>query len=288
MLRQARRSLRWMVTAGVALALAGVVGISSARGEPADSFAIPGPSEPLTAGVAEQAMAPELPQPAGAESPSGPTERPPISLQIVEERFVEEYDPWEPFNEDMFSFNRKLDRFALKPVARVWDTILPDRVERSLDNAFQNLGMPRRLVNNLLQLKLKGLGQELGRFLLNTTFGIAGLFDVAKGLGIEKSDEDTGQTLGVYGVGPGPYLVLPFLPPLTVRDGIGFAVDAALDPFNYVIFPVGALTGIGVGDRINDRALNLELFETIEETSLDLYSAVRNAYLQRRQKAIEE
>lgn len=288
MLRQARRSLRWMVTAGVALALAGVVGISSARGEPADSFAISGPSESLTAGVTEQAVAPELPQPTGVESPSGPTELPPNFPQIVEERFVEEYDPWEPFNEEMFSVNRKLDRFALKPMARVWDTFLPDQVERSLDNAFQNLGMPRRLVNSVLQLKLAGAGREVARFVLNTTIGIAGLFDVAKGLGIEKSDEDTGQTLGVYGVGPGPYLVLPFLPPLTVRDGIGFAVDAALDPFNYVIFPVGALTGIGVGDRINDRALNLEFFETIEEASLDLYSAVRNAYLQRRQKAIEE
>ncbi len=96
-----------------------------------------------------------------------------------------------------------------------------------------------------------------------------------------------GQTLGVYGVGPGPYLVLPFLPPLTVRDGIGFAVDATLDPFNYVVFPTGALAGIGGADRINDRALNLELFESVEETTLDLYSAVRNAYLQRRQKAIE-
>ncbi|MFQ5827642.1 MAG: MlaA family lipoprotein [Candidatus Methylomirabilia bacterium] len=143
-------------------------------------------------------------------------------------------------------------------------------------------------MNNLLPLKLKGAGRELMRFLLNTTVGVADFFDVAKTLGIEESKEDTGQTLAIYGVGPGPYLLLPFLPHLTVRDGIGFGVDAALDPFNYVIFLVAALTTIGAGERVNDRALNPELFETVKEATRDLYTGVQNAYLQRRQKAIEE
>jgi phospholipid-binding lipoprotein MlaA len=211
-----------------------------------------------------------------------------ISPPIGGEEFIEEYDPWEPFNESMFSFNRKLDQFVIKPVARGWDTIVPDRVKLSLRDALDNLGMPRRFVNKLFQLRPKAAGLELTRFLLNTTVGIAGFFDVAKALGMEKSDADTGQTFGVHGAGPGPYLNLPFLPPLTVRDGIGSAVDIALDPFNYVIFPAFALTGIGVAKRINDRALNLELFENIEETVLDLYSAVRNGYLQRRHKAIRD
>ncbi|MFQ5898684.1 MAG: VacJ family lipoprotein [Candidatus Methylomirabilia bacterium] len=266
------RLLPQIVAVVIAVAITILVGASSAIGETADSYdRVPGAQAAVKAN----------------DSAEGARERTPRSSRIGEDE-MEEYDPWEPFNEAMFSFNRKLDRFLLKPAARVWDKAVPDPVERGLDNAFDNLSMPRRLVNNLLQLKVKGAGQELARFLLNTTVGIAGFFDVAKELGIEQSNEDTGQTFAVYGAGPGPYLVLPFLPPLTVRDGIGFAADAALDPFNYVIFPIGALTGIGAGERLNDRALNLELFETVEESALDLYSGVRNAYLQRRQKAIEE
>jgi len=127
----------------------------------------------------------------------------------------------------------------------------------------------------------------LARFLLNTTIGIAGFFDVAKELGTEKKEADTGQTLGVYGTGPGPYLILPFLPPLTVRDGIGSVFDVALDPLNYVL-PFAAIAGMKGGNVVNERSLNLELFENVEETVLDLYSAVRNAYLQRRHKAIRD
>ena len=140
-----------------------------------------------------------------------------------------EGDPWEPFNEKMFSFNHNVfDRFLLKPLGTVWDTIFPDPVQRSIHNALDNLGVVPRLTNNLLQLKFAGAGREVARFTINSTVGVAGLFDVAKnGLGIEQSSEDTGQTLGVYGVGPGPYLVLPFLPGMTVRDGFGFAADLA-------------------------------------------------------------
>jgi phospholipid-binding lipoprotein MlaA len=104
---------------------------------------------------------------------------------------------------------------------------------------------------------------------------------------LRRTCKDTGQTLGVYGVGPGPYLVLPFLPPLTVRDGIGFGVDAALDPLLYVS-PFAASAGRSGGTIVNDRALNLERFESVEEATLDLYSAVRNAYLSRRQQAIAD
>lgn len=258
----------------------------SLAAEPAVTGA--GPSAPAADGVPDEGPVPGAdPRPAGAVTLAA-MPRPEVEARPPEEEeVVEEFDPWEPFNERMFSFNWNLDRFVVKPVARVWEKILPDPVQRSLSNAFRNLGMPRRLVNNLLQGKLTGAGQELARFLLNSTAGVAGFFDVAKRLGIEKSDEDTGQTLGVYGVGPGPYLVLPFLPPLTVRDGIGLAVDGALDPFKYVVFPALALTGIGVADRVNDRSITLELFEAVEETTVDLYTAVRNAYLQRRKFEIE-
>ena len=198
-------------------------------------------------------------------------------------------DPWEPFNDVMFSFNRNVfDRFILKPVAVVWDALLPDPVQRSLRNALDNLAVVRRLVNNILQLKAEGTGRELARFTINSTIGVAGLFDVAKdGFGIQQSDEDTGQTLGVYGVGPGPYLILPFLPPMTVRDGFGLAADGAMNPLNYFI-PFAATAGIYGTSAVNERSLNLDKFEKVEETVVDLYSAVRNAYLQRRAAAIKE
>lgn len=199
-----------------------------------------------------------------------------------------EQDPWEPYNDNMFWFNRQFDRFLLKPVATGYDAILPDPVQRSIKNALDNLAVVRRLVNNILQLKLGGAGREVARFTINSTIGVAGLFDVAKdGFGIEQSDEDTGQTLGVYGVGPGPYLILPFLPPMTVRDGIGLAADGAMNPLNYFI-PFAATAGTYGTYAVNERSLNLDRFERVEETVVDLYSAVRNAYLQRRAAAIKE
>jgi phospholipid-binding lipoprotein MlaA len=198
-----------------------------------------------------------------------------------------EYDPWESFNRTMFNFNLHVDRYVLKPVARAWDFVVPNLAQQSLANAFDNIAMPRRLVNSLIQLKIEGAGRELARFFINISMGVGGLFDAASELGIPPSDEDTGQTLGYYGVGPGPYLVLPFLPPLTVRDGFGFAADAAMQPIGYVA-PTAATVGMRGGQVVNDRALNLELFEEFEQATFDLYSATRNAYLQRRQRMIEE
>jgi phospholipid-binding lipoprotein MlaA len=198
-------------------------------------------------------------------------------------------DPWEGFNETMFNFNREvLDRFLLKPVATAWDFLLPDLVQKSVQNFFDNLAVVRRVVNNTLQGKLTGAATELARFSINSTIGVAGFFDVAKlGFGIEQSDEDTGQTFGVWGVGPGPYLVLPFLPPLTVRDGIGFAFDAAMTPYTYFIPWWASFAGTGT-NVVNERSLNLDRFERVAETTVDLYSAVRNAYLQRRAAAIKQ
>jgi phospholipid-binding lipoprotein MlaA len=203
-----------------------------------------------------------------------------------DEEFVE-YDPWERFNRAMFSFNREVDRFVLKPIARAWNFVVPELAQESLSNAFDNIAMPRRLINSLLQLKAEGAGRELARFFINISMGVGGFFDVATELGIRRSDEDTGQTLGYYGVGPGPYLVLPFLPPLTVRDGIGFAADGAMQPLSYVA-PFEATAGMRGGQIVNDRSLNLETFEEFERATFDLYSATRNAYLQRRQRLIQE
>ena len=148
-----------------------------------------------------------------------------------------EFDPWEPFNEKMFWFNREvLDRFVLKPVATAWDFVLPNPVQKGVHNVFDNLAVVRRVVNNALQLKFAGAAKEAARFTINSTIGIVGFFDVAKeGFGIEQSDQDMGLTFGVWGIGPGPFLILPFLPPLTVRDGIGYAVDVAMTPYIYFV-----------------------------------------------------
>jgi phospholipid-binding lipoprotein MlaA len=145
-----------------------------------------------------------------------------------------DYDPWEPVNECVFSFNHDLvDHYGLKPVATVWAR-LPELVTHGLVNAFDNIDMPKRFVNNVLQGRLQGANRELTRFLVNSTVGVAGIFDVATELGFEKSYADTGQTLGIYGIGPGPYLVLPFMQPLTLRDGIGYGADTFLDPIGYL------------------------------------------------------
>lgn len=225
----------------------------------------------------------------------------------TEQENVEEYDPWEPFNAVMFEVNRKIDRYALKPIAKGYNWVMPDAAQRGVENFFHNIRTGPRMVNNVLQGKFAGAGTELGRFLLNTTFGLGGFFDVAKHMRIETPDEDFGQTLGYYGVPPGPYLVIPLFPPFTLRDVTGYVVDLALDPVNWLVFPLWEIRNVPsvvshpnrttstiaqLGGRsafiINERALNLESFQGVEEATVDLYSAVRNAYLQKRAKAIRE
>jgi phospholipid-binding lipoprotein MlaA len=123
---------------------------------------------------------------------------------------------------------------------------------------------------------------------LNTTVGFAGFYDVASRIGLEKSDADTGETFATYGIGPGPYLVLPLLPPLDLRDAFGFAADSFMDPLSWFVTPIGADFGRAAAQRINERAENMKLYQDVEDTSLDLYAAVRNGYLQRRRVAIQD
>lgn len=201
----------------------------------------------------------------------------------------DEYDPWEPFNEKMFEFNLRLDRYIMKPVAKAYNFITPDELQIMISNGFDNISFPPRFVNSLLQGKFKGATREIGRFLINSTLGVGGLFDPAKDVfGIVKSREDFGQTLGFYGVGPGPFLVVPLMPPMTVRDGIGKFVDGAMDPLSYYLPLFWDRLGMKIGDTINERSLNLDLFQGFQESVIDLYSAVRHGYLQRREKLIRE
>lgn len=219
-----------------------------------------------------------------------------------------EYDPWEPFNTKVFDFNWQLDRWVLKPIAKGYNYVVPNIVQVGVTNIFYNSRATPRFLNNVFQGKFKGAGIEVGRFLINTTVGIGGFFDVAQRFSLTTPEEDTGQTLGFYGVPPGPYLMIPILGPYTVRDLVGYAGDIALNPIYWLILPTmhnidsiptvvdiderAATYLISFGARttevVNDRSLNLEKFEGVEESTVDLYSAVRNAYLQKRAKAIQE
>jgi phospholipid-binding lipoprotein MlaA len=224
-------------------------------------------------------------RPPGVTDPNGTVHRPllPEASDLDDEA---DYDPWQPFNETMFSFNHDvLDRWLVKPVATAWDSALPKPARRAFARAIDNLDMPRRLVNNLLQLRPLGAGREVGRFLVNTTVGLGGLFDVASSIDLEESDADTGQTLALYGLGPGPYLVLPTMAPSTVRDAIGHTADGMLDPIGYFL-PFVANEVKSIITAVNERSLQLEVFANVEESVLDLYSAARNGYLQRRRTAI--
>jgi phospholipid-binding lipoprotein MlaA len=200
----------------------------------------------------------------------------------------EDYDPWEKFNEKVFEFNRQADRLVLKPVAKVYSVILPEPFEVMIGNGFDNINFVPRMVNSLLQGKFLGATREVSRFLINSTLGIGGLFDAAKYYGIEKSREDFGQTLGFWGVTPGPYLIVPFLEPMTVRDGIGRGVDGLMNPLSYFIPFIWTGVALKLGEIVNDRALNLDLFQGFEESVVDLYSAVRHGYLRRREQLIKE
>ena len=229
--------------------------------------------------AAEPGVAP-APLVAQATKPA-PASPPPADVEPVE------YDPWERFNEKIFTFNYNFDKYLLKPVAKGYNFVMPDELQRMIGNAFDNINPVPKWANNLLQQNFKGFATEVGRFLINSTLGFGGLWDIARQeFGLQKTKVDFGQTLGKWGVGPGPYLILPFLPPLTVRDGIGYGVDGAMDPLSYVLPFIWDRLGMKIGDTINDRSLNLDLFQGFEETTVDMYSAVRNGYLQRRYNLI--
>lgn len=212
--------------------------------------------------------------------------------QQHEEPEVRINDPWEPFNQSMFTFNLKLDEYVLRPVATAYDAVVPDAAQRGVQRFFKNLGVVERFANNLFQGKFAGAGQEVGRFLVNTTLGGVGFVDVAEPVfGWKESPEDFGQTLAVYGVDNGPYLVLPFYGPSTVRDTAGLVVDGALNPMNYLLSTVEVIAikgGTAVASAINYRSMNLDLFENVERSAVDLYGAVQDGYAQRREQAIKE
>ena len=190
-------------------------------------------------------------------------------------------DPFEGVNRGVFKFNDALDRYALRPAAIVYRDYTPKIVQTGVGNFFDNLGSPTTIINQFLQGKFKEGTQDTGRFLLNTTLGWGGLIDVASGgTNLPKHNEDSGQTLGWWGVPPGPYLVLPFLGPATVRDAPARFADDFSQPFRW--YNSGSERWISLGLSFLDRRVQyLPLDKTLAQM-YDPYVFVRDAYLQRR------
>ncbi|AKX44273.1 hypothetical protein AKN87_03585 [Thiopseudomonas alkaliphila] len=193
-------------------------------------------------------------------------------------------DPWESFNRKVFVFNDTLDRWALRPLAAGYRKITPDPVEDGIHNMFQNVGEFRNLANNLVQGKMHEAGVDTARFLFNTTFGLLGFFDVATKMGLQRNQEDFGQTLGKWGVSSGPYLVLPFFGPSTVRDALGKLPDSYNSPYRY-INDVPVRNSSFALDVVDTRAklIPLERYMTG-----DRYRFIRNAYLQNREYRVND
>lgn len=203
----------------------------------------------------------------------------PVVVQAEDEQVTVNPDPWQGFNRAMFSFNDTVDRWFLKPLARGYKAVMPDPLETGVTNIFSNVMEVPNVINGVLQGDLGGAGHDTGRLLVNTTLGVGGLLDVAKYMNLPADErEDFGQTLAVWGIGQGPYLVLPFMGPSTVRDSLGKPIDWYTDPTNYIDHVPTDNTVKGVS-LLNMRAQLLPLEKNLTG---DKYVFIRDVYLQRR------
>lgn len=199
-------------------------------------------------------------------------------------------DPLEDVNRLTFDVNNFFDRNLLRPVAIAYRDVVPEFARNGVRNFLDNLESPVIFANDLLQGELDRGGATMARFVINTTVGIGGLIDVAEEIGIPQHSEDFGQTLGVWGAGSGPYLMLPFLGPSNLRDLGGRVVDTGLDPLTYVDWSDANLEAFPIARRaldvIDGRSRSIETLDNLEQSSVDYYAAVRSAYSQRREDEI--
>ncbi len=194
-------------------------------------------------------------------------------------------DPLQGLNQTMFNFNAGVDNAILKPAAKGYKAVMPDIAEAGVSNFFSNIGDVPTAVNNLLQGKVKEAGSDSLRFLINSTVGLGGLLDVAGDSGLEKHNEDLGQTLAVWGVPSGPYLVLPLLGPSTLRDGVASSTDFVLEPLNYVN-ERNVTDKLLIPELLNARAGLLEVEELLDSGIYDNYEQLREVYLTTRARDI--
>lgn len=200
-------------------------------------------------------------------------------------------DPLEGINRGIYKFNDVADRYAMKPVAKAYKAVTPSPVRTGISNFFSNLGTLTTVVNDLLQLKFAQAFTDAGRFVINSTFGLAGFVDVASMDKIEKHNEDFGQTLGYWGVGSGPYLVLPILGPSSVRDFSGLVFDTATsDPITYLhnIGEIRTHNQVRLAQLVDKRTQLLDATDLVDNASIDPYAFMRDAYLQRRASLVQD
>jgi phospholipid-binding lipoprotein MlaA len=199
-----------------------------------------------------------------------------------------QHDPFEPTNRAIFDFDVKLDHAVATPVAKFYRSAVPQPARQGIHNALDNLHAPVVLANDVLQGESEKAGDTIGRFVINSTVGVAGLLDVAASLGIPAHDNDFGITLGKGGAAEGSYLVLPFIGPRPPRDLVGSGVDIAFDPLTYMTWNNSSLYmvirgGLGV---LDSRAANIDAVESIERSSIDFYATTRSLYRQNRNAQI--
>jgi len=197
-------------------------------------------------------------------------------------------DPIEPWNRAMYQFNDKLYFWVLKPIALGYSFVVPEPGRVAVHNIYDNIKAPIRIVNNFLQFKIKPSGIELGRFLINSTMGVVGIWDPAQDcFDMKPYPEDLGQTFGHYGLGQGFYIVWPFLGPSSVRDTVGYGGDLFLTPTTY-LQPAYVPYAVESYRTVNEASLHIGDYEALQKAALDPYIALRDAYAQNRNKAVNE
>ena len=197
-------------------------------------------------------------------------------------------DPWQGFNRKVYSFNNALDQAFLVPAAASYRAVTPDIAEKGVHNFFSNLGDVGVAFNNTLQFKFLDAASDLGRIVVNSTIGLLGFMDVASRMGLEKHDEDFGQTLGYWGMGTGPYVMLPFLGPSNLRDGPGKVVDSFIYPPNWADIKTSERNGLFAMNLVNLRAELMVTEEKAKELSRDRYVFIRDAYLDNREFKVND
>jgi phospholipid-binding lipoprotein MlaA len=248
-------------------------------------MAAPMQRDSAVAAVVETAPA-DAPTPAPEAVPAPPAPQPvPVERHAGGLGAEEISDPLEGFNRAVFFLNDGLDTILIRPIAYLYGNILPPFVKRRVRNFFSNINEPVTFANDLLQLEFEDAGVIGARFLVNSTVGLAGLFDVASEIGLEPHKADFGQTLYSYGAGPGPYLVLPLLGPSNLRDSTGLVVDAVLNPFTWLLEPEENIA-TAVGKGLVRREELLVPLDALRESSVDYYAALRSLYYQDRAVAL--
>lgn len=217
--------------------------------------------------------------------PGCATQPPPEDKEALAE-YEQTNDPYEPTNRAIFEFNQALDRALIKPAAQGYRAMIPEWGRDRIDDFLENLNSPVVFFNDVLQGEFVRAAETVGRFVMNSTFGVLGIMDVAEHAGIRQHKEDFGQTLAVWGLPEGPYIMLPLLGPTNPRDGIGMGVDSVIDPVGWYA-PTWADVTRTVVSGVGTREQYLDILDEVERSSLDYYASIRSMYRQNRVKQIK-